>query len=106
MIRSEFKMSFIDEYFVRAQVTPEQMDSLWALGWRHFGNHFFRYSASRHRSGFRTVIPLRVELSNFAPSRSQKRALARNRDLSVVIRDTFIDEAKEALFHRHRERFK
>jgi leucyl-tRNA---protein transferase len=106
MIRSEFKMSFIDEYFVRAQVTPEQMDSLWALGWRHFGNHFFRYSASRHRSGFRTVIPLRVELSNFAPSRSQKRALARNRDLSVVIRDTFIDEAKKELFYRHRERFK
>src|SRR5262245_7762470 len=99
-------MSFIDEYFVRAQVTPEQMDFLWALGWRHFGNYFFRYSASRHWGGVRTVIPLRVDLSKFEPSRSQKRALARNRDLLIVIRDTSIDEVKEGLFYRHRERFK
>src|SRR5687767_3911813 len=98
-------MGFIDEYFVRSQTTPEQMDWLWALGWRHFGNYFFRYSASHHRGGVRTVIPLRVDLSKFAPSRSQKRALGRNRDLSVVIRDTFIDGVKEELFYRHRERF-
>jgi arginine-tRNA-protein transferase len=99
-------MSFIDEYFVYARATPEQMDSLWALGWRHFGNYFFRYSASFHWGGFRTVMPLRVDLSKFAPSRSQRRALARNRDLRVVIRDTFIDEVKKGLFYRHRERFR
>jgi arginine-tRNA-protein transferase len=98
-------MRFIDEYFVRARATPEQMDLLWALGWRHFGNYFFRYSASRRLGGFRTVMPLRVDLSNFAPSRSQRRALAKNRDLSVVISDTFIDEVKKGLFYRHRERF-
>jgi leucyl-tRNA---protein transferase len=99
-------MRLIDEYFVRAQATPEQMDSLWALGWRHFGNYFFRYSSSLHWGGFRTVIPLRIDLSKFAPSRSQKRAMARNRDLRVVIRDTFIDKVKEDLFYRHRQRFK
>jgi arginine-tRNA-protein transferase len=99
-------MSFINEYFVRARATPEQMDSLWALGWRHFGNFFFRYSASYTTEGFRTVTPLRVELSKFAPSRSQKRAMGRNRKLRVIIRDTFIDEVKEGLFYRHRERFK
>ena len=99
-------MSFIDEYFVRARATPEQMDILWALGWRHFGIHFFRYSASRHWGGFRMVMPLRVDLLKFAPSRSQRRVSGRNRDLRVVIRDTFIDDAKEGLFYRHRERFK
>jgi leucyl-tRNA---protein transferase len=99
-------MTFIDEYFVRARVTPEQMDSLWAMGWRHFECYFFRYSASRGQGGFRTVIPLRVVLSKFEPSRSQKRVMTRNRDLRVVIRDTFIDEIKEELFYRHRERFK
>jgi hypothetical protein len=26
------------------------MDSLRALGWRYFGNYFFRYSASRHNA--------------------------------------------------------
>jgi len=99
-------MNFINEYFLRAQATPEQMDFLWALGWRHFGNYFFRYSASHHWDGVRTVMPLRVDLAKFALSRSQKRALARNRDLRVAIRDTLIDAVKEDLFYRHRERFK
>src|SRR5262245_16042708 len=99
-------MSFINEYFVRARATPEQMDLLWALGWRHFGDYFFRYSASRHWGGVRKVMPLRVDLSKFTLSRSQKRALARNRDLIVVIRDTAIDAVKEDLFYRHRERFR
>ncbi len=99
-------MKFINEYFLRAQATPEEMDILWARGWRHFGNYFFRYSASHHWGGHRTVMPLRVDLTKFASSRSQKRALTRNRDLRTVIRDTFIDEVKESLFYRHRERFK
>lgn len=99
-------MSFVNEYFVRAQMAPEQMDFLWAFGWRHFGNYFFRYSASHTPGGLRSVMPLRVDLSKFEASRSQKRALARNRGLRVVIRDTFIDEVKKGLFYRHRERFK
>ncbi|MBO0858862.1 MAG: arginine-tRNA-protein transferase [Chloracidobacterium sp.] len=86
--------------------TPEQMDFLWSLGWRHFGSYFFRYSASRRGAEFISVIPLRVDLSKFEPSRSQKRVVARNRDLRVVFRDTFIDEVKKGLFYRHRERFK
>jgi arginine-tRNA-protein transferase len=81
------------------------MDSLWALGWRHFGYYFFRYSSTFHWGGARTVLPLRIDLSKFAPSRSQKRAMAKNRDLCIVIRDTFIDTVKEKLFYSHRERF-
>ena len=100
------RFSSIDEYFVRVMATPEQMDFLWSLGWRHFGSYFFRYSASRRGAEFITVIPLRVDLSRFEPSRSQKRVVARNRDLRVVFRDTFIDEVKEGLFYSHRERFK
>ncbi|MGH9768794.1 MAG: GNAT family N-acetyltransferase, partial [Blastocatellia bacterium] len=99
-------MTFLNQYFLRRSVTPEQMDSLLAQGWRHFGNYFFRYSASHHWGGVRRVMPLRVDLSKYSPSRSQKRAMARNRDLRVVIRDTFIDAVKEKLFNRHRERFK
>ncbi len=100
------EMTFLNQYFIRWSVTAEQMDELWAQGWRHFGNYFFRYSASHHWGGARTVMPLRVDLSKFAPSRSQRRAMARNRDLQVVIRDTFIDAVKEDLFYRHRKRFK
>jgi arginine-tRNA-protein transferase len=96
----------INEYFLRSQLTPEQMDFLWARGWRHFGNYFFRYSSARHWGGVRNVMPLRVDLSKFSPSRSQKRVGARNRGLRVIIRDTFLDAVKKELFYRHRERFK
>ncbi|MCI0524078.1 MAG: arginine-tRNA-protein transferase [Acidobacteria bacterium] len=99
-------MSFINEYFMRAKVTPEQMDFLWASGWRHFGTYFFRYSSSGHWGGVRTVMPLRIELARFISSRSQKRVTARNSALRIVVRDTFIDADKENLFYRHRQRFK
>lgn len=98
-------MIFINESLLRHRVTPEQMDVLLARGWRHFGEYFFRYSIAFHDSKARTVMPLRIDLANFQPSRSQKRALARNRDLEIVVRPTFIDEAKEELFHRHKQRF-
>ncbi len=99
-------MTFINEYFLRARATPEQMDFLWAQGWRHFGEYFFRYSVGSQWGDAKTVIPLRVDLTKFVLSRSQKRIIAKNRDARVVICDTFIDEAKEDLFERHRYRFK
>jgi leucyl-tRNA---protein transferase len=95
----------MDEYFVHEHMEPEQMDWLWAHGWRHFGTYFFRYSSAQHWGDLKNVLPLRVDLEKFAHSRSQKRILAKNRDLRVVIRETFIDETKENLFYSHRERF-
>lgn len=98
-------MIFLHQSFRRTKVAPEEMDELWAAGWRHFGTDFFRYSIVLHR-GMKTVLPLRVELAKFTPSRSQKRVLARNRDLRVIIRDSFIDAEKVAIFERHKQRFK
>ena len=99
-------MIFLNDAFQTRRVRAAELDLLWAEGWRHFGTYFFRYSLAEHRGRICHVIPLRIELSRFTPSRSQKRALAKNRDLQVVIRDTVIDAAKESLFERHRERFK
>lgn len=97
---------FINEYFLRQQVEPELMDKLWAQGWRHFGEYFFRYSMAFHDESARTVIPVRIDLTKFELSRSQKRALNRNRDLKVIVRPSFIDDFKQQLFHRHKRRFK
>ena len=96
---------FINEYFLRHRVEPELMDKLWAKGWRHFGEYFFRYSVAYHLGQARRVIPLRIDLARFELSRSQKRALNRNRDLQVTIRPSFIDDWKHQLFHRHKLRF-
>ncbi|MFN0112658.1 MAG: GNAT family N-acetyltransferase [Blastocatellia bacterium] len=96
---------FINEQFLRHKVEPELMDKLWAQGWRHFGEYFFRYSIAYNEGKAETVVPLRIELSKFEPSRSQKRALSRNRDLKVIVRPSFIDEFKRQLFDRHKQRF-
>lgn len=96
---------FINEQFLRHRIAPEEMDRLWAQGWRHFGEYFFRYSNAYNEGKAETVVPVRIELAKFEPSRSQKRALNRNRDLKVIVRPSFIDEFKQQLFDRHKQRF-
>src|SRR5262245_30210893 len=95
----------VNGFFVAGRVGAAEMDRLWAEGWRHFGVYFFRRSTDEHDALPRVVLPLRVDLTRFAPSRSQSRVVRKNRDLQVIIRDTCIDAAKEALFERHRTRF-
>lgn len=94
-----------NEYFAAFEVPPEEMDLIWAEGWRHFGWLFFRYRTARHGAKQYSVIPLRVDLERFKLSRSQKAVLARNRDVRVVIRPSFVDKTKERLFARHATRF-
>lgn len=95
----------IDEYFFADEATPEQMDYLWADGWRHFGMFFFRYSTLQKRDGIFHVSPLRLSLEKFTLSTSQKRVIKKNQDLRVEIRDAEIDDEKAALFDRHKVRF-
>jgi leucyl-tRNA---protein transferase len=94
-----------EEYFVRWRARPREMDALWAEGWRHFGPLFFRYRGAVYGGRHCTVMPLRVDLARFAPSRSQRRVLARNRDAEVSVRPTAITAEMLRMFERHRERF-
>lgn len=96
----------INEYFMAGSVGAEDMDMLWAEGWRHFGVYFFRYSEAEHDGALCHVIPLRVVMENFVLSQSQTRIRRKNRDVQVVIQHTVINPEKEALFDRHRQRFK
>jgi arginine-tRNA-protein transferase len=95
----------IDEYFFADEVTPEQMDFLWAHGWRHFGVYFFRYATIAKHDGLQQVMPLRIKLANFSLSASLKRVLNKNADLRLEIRAASVDATKEALFDRHKTRF-
>src|SRR5919107_3948419 len=95
-----------EEYFLCRSAGPEMMDGLWAEGWRHFGEIFFRYRRWRHDGREYTVTPLRVDLARFSASRSQRRVLARNRDLRVEVRPTELDEETFEMFESHRRRFR
>jgi arginine-tRNA-protein transferase len=95
----------LDEYFFADAVTPEQMDFLWAQGWRHFGVYFFRYATMTKHNGLFHVMPLRIKLAHFSLSTSLKRILKKNRDLRLEIRAASLDAEKEALFDGHKTRF-
>jgi leucyl-tRNA---protein transferase len=99
-------MHFINEEFYETKVSPQEMDALWASGWRHFGTHFFRYNFGYYEYEIRRVLPLRIRLENFSFSKSQRRVFKRNQDLQIVIRPIEITTEKELLFEFHRQRFK
>ncbi len=96
----------INEEFRAAQISPTHLDELLADGWRHFGEHFFRYNIGFHESEIRRVLPLRIRLAKFAASKSQRRIIKKNQDLQIVIRPIVITPEKEDLFERHKQRFK
>lgn len=98
-------LRLINEEFYADNLLPEQMDSLWAKGWRHFGRHFFRYNVGFLIDDLRFVLPLRIRLADLSFSKSQRRVLHRNGDLDVSIEPINIDAASESLFNRHKTRF-
>jgi arginine-tRNA-protein transferase len=98
---------FIHEAGTLDQARAVDMDRLWSMGWRHFGNRFFRYSHELDPAGEpRLILPLRLDLERFAPSKSQRRIIKRNADLDVRIVDAIVDEEREELFQRHITRFR
>jgi len=99
-------MSAQEEYFLCWSAEPGLMDELWAEGWRHFGPVFFRYSRWLHGGRSLSITPLRVDLARFELSRSQRRVLARNRDLRVEVRPTRFDAETFSMFEAHRRRFR
>ena len=96
----------IFEESVLDAVSPEILDSLWADGWRHFGCRFFRYSiTSDDGESWRRIIPLRIDLADFRPTKSQRRVLRRNLDVTVHVKPATVDARREELFRRHTVRF-
>lgn len=95
----------VKEAFRCAGVSPEVMDMLWATGFRHFGELFFKYDTCFHADRNCRVLPLRINLNRFKPSRSQRRIIKKNSAFKVVFRDAFIDAEKEKMFQIHKKRF-
>ncbi|MDQ3633185.1 MAG: arginine-tRNA-protein transferase [Acidobacteriota bacterium] len=99
------EFNLINEEFYASKVTPRELDFLLAEGWRHFGQHFYRYNLGFLRDKFRFVIPLRIRLADFKFSKSQRRILNKNKNLQTVIRPIEFDDEKLKLFERHKLRF-
>jgi len=88
--------------FLAHQVGPEELGRLLKGGWRKFGPQFFRPACDCCRQ----CIPLRIPTREFAPSRSQRRVLRRNRDLRTTFGPLRPNDKIFSIYRDHaRERF-
>jgi len=82
-------------------VTKSEMQSLLERGWRRFGPEYFRPSCQQCRE----CISLRLPVDDFKPSKSQRRARNRLRQLRIEINSPIVNNERLQLYHRwHRER--
>lgn len=94
------------ELLVEWLVPREQTDALWANGWRRCGPCFYRYRSVVHEGATVAVQPLRVDMEKFCLSKSHRRLLRRNNDLTLKVEPTCIDEVRRQLFEAHKQRFR
>lgn len=102
----ELRKNFVHGEAEHERLNNPDFDRLMAEGWRNFGCNFFRYSLAVNDDDiFLHVIPLRIRLSGFELSKSQKRVLKKNADLQIAIEPINITDEVVDLFFRHRKRF-
>lgn len=99
------ELILINEAFYADRVTRHELDTLLANGWRHFGERFQRYSINYYKDEIRRVLPLRVRLSEFSLSKSQRRVLRKNADVECSIQPAEITPDIHELFGWHKVRF-
>ncbi len=99
------RLEIINEEFYTDRVTPDAMDLLLANAWRHFGTHFTRYNFGIHEGEVRRVLPLRVCVRDFKPSKSQRRVIRKNADLETTVRPIELTDETHDLVARHKQRF-
>lgn len=95
----------IDERAEMVQLEPAGLDRILSQGWRLLGRRFVRHNFSTWRHKLCRTVPLRVRLTQFELSKSQRQTLRRNNDLRVLSAPARYDSERERLFSLHRERF-
>jgi arginine-tRNA-protein transferase len=84
-------------YRVIADLSTRVYDELLCRGWRRFGHEFFRPACPacvQCRS-------LRIPISEFTPSRSQRRTLRQNAEIHVVVQAPTVTEAHLQIFNAY-----
>ena len=78
-------------------ITPAFYELLLEKGFRRSGNHAYR----PHCSSCHACIPCRLNAFHFKPSRSQRRVLTSNQDLTFTVNPTAFNEEHYALYLRY-----
>lgn len=84
------------EHRILLDVEPAELEAMLSRGWRRFGPDYFRPACAPCDACAST----RVLTATFEPTRSQRRAQNRMRQLRIEVGSPQVDEARLALYHR------
>lgn len=90
------------EYRLMVNVSPDELEALLLRGWRRFGPAYFRPACKPCGE----CVSIRLDVTRFEPTASQKRALRRSRRFRVEIGKPGVDAARlelHAAWHGTRE---
>jgi leucyl-tRNA---protein transferase len=79
------------------RLEPGIHEKLLGTGWRRSGHVLYRNTCP----GCRECVPIRVPVERFTPSRSQRRVLKRNMDLTVELSEPHATEEIYRLYRRY-----
>lgn len=94
-------LTFESETIIIREIDDEGLEFLLSIGFRHFGEHFFRPLCKDCNQ----CIPVRIPVKEFTFGRNFRRVLRKNRHLKVIVGDLKPTEQKYELYLSHSERF-
>lgn len=100
-----FNPNVIEDYIPMEPLHPVVFDHFCADGWCYWSDLLFRRNYWEWRGQACRVILLRINLRHFSLSKSQRKCLRRNEDLSILRKPLHITQEHVELFQRHAERF-
>jgi arginine-tRNA-protein transferase len=100
-----FNPNPIEEYAPMQSLHTQVFDRFCEDGWTYWADLLFRRNYWEWRGQPCRVILLRIDLKNFEFSKSQRKNLRKNEDLTLIRRAINIQPMHELLFERHARRF-
>lgn len=91
----------ITENFLIKEIDDEDLEYLLSLGYRHFGEVFFRPVCGACKN----CIPIRIPIREFSPSKSVRRLCNRNKRFQVTLEKPAPSRQTYDLYKRHKKRF-
>ncbi len=92
--RADAQTLFVDP---RRIISSDLYQTLSASGFRRSGGHLYR----PHCASCSACVPTRVPAKSFAPSRSQRRIIKRNKDLRVEVEEAKFSKRHYNLYERY-----
>ncbi len=88
------------------KLRSQNLDKLLSLGFRHFSEFFFRYSHTNHEGKIATVLPLRINLSNFSYTKGLRKIKKKNIISTNEFKEISLREEIINIFETHKTKFK